>query len=636
MSCFVRSFRTTITLAVVWAILGSAISYGQSNLVTRNARTVTQTVPVFKDGEAQKVDGFSDPRQWVRHDLWVETDADTDGNNRKDRVHVEVTRQFQTETEGLKVPVVYITSPYFKGMGTNDKTFLWNPQQELNQPPPKRIIGPPVKFQGLEKRDQRIASNRPFVLEWYIRGWLPRGYAVVYSSSPGSGLSEGCPSCGGDNESQAPKAVIDWLCGRRKGFTSRTGQQEVEASWCSGKVGMTGGSYNGTLAVAAATTGVEGLEAIVPISANLSYYHYYRSNGLVRHPGGYIGEDIDVLYDFVHSGIPEFRDHCNRTVRDELMLGNLDRTNGDYNEFWAQRDYINDLTPSYKAATFFVHGLNDWNVMPSHSIRFYQALKKQGVPCQILLHQGGHDRRPPFNQMNRWFTHFLHGVENGVEDGPKAWVERAPENRQLDRRGLVKREPPVAYEDYPNPKARAIKFFLGKGGNARGTLTINPAKNQGAETLVDNAAIEGMSLATLQRSENRLLYLTKRLAKPLHISGTAKIRLRLACDRPAANLSVWLVSLPWSANGKIGDNLITRGWADPQNRNSLTKGEPLVPGEYYDVEFELEPDDQMISTGQQVGLMVFSSDRDFTLWPKPGTKLTVDLDQSWLELPIVQ
>ena len=76
---------------------------------------------------------------------------------------------------------------------------------------------------------------------------------------------------------------------------------------------MTGTSYNGTLPLAAATTGVEGLEAIIPVAPNTSYYHYYRSNGLVRHPGGYMGEDIDVLYDFINSGDPEGRGYCNAT-----------------------------------------------------------------------------------------------------------------------------------------------------------------------------------------------------------------------------------------------------------------------------------------------------------------------------------
>ena len=33
--------------------------------------------------------------------------------------------------------------------------------------------------------------------------------------------------------------------------------------------------------------------------------------------------------------------------------------------------------------------------------------------------------------------------------------------------------------------------------------------------------------------------------------------------------------------------------------------------------------------------MIFSSDRDFTLWPEPGTELTVDLDATSLALPVV-
>ena len=44
------------------------------------------------------------------------------------------------------------------------------------------------------------------------------------------------------------------------------GNEKVKAFWSTGKVGMTGTSYNGTLPVAAATTGVKGLEAIIPIA----------------------------------------------------------------------------------------------------------------------------------------------------------------------------------------------------------------------------------------------------------------------------------------------------------------------------------------------------------------------------------
>ena len=61
---------------------------------------------------------------------------------------------------------------------------------------------------------------------------------------------------------------------------------------------MIGTSYNGTLPIAVASTGVEGLEAIVPISAISDWYDYYRANGMVRaRRAGFQGEDLDVLAD---------------------------------------------------------------------------------------------------------------------------------------------------------------------------------------------------------------------------------------------------------------------------------------------------------------------------------------------------
>ncbi|MEL7336355.1 MAG: CocE/NonD family hydrolase C-terminal non-catalytic domain-containing protein, partial [Planctomycetota bacterium] len=130
---------------------------------------------------------------------------------------------------------------------------------------------------------------------------------------------------------------------------------------------------------------------------------------------------------------------------------------------------------------------------------------------------------------------------------------------------------------------------------------------------------------------------TGTLTQPLHLSGTPSIRLTLQSDQPAANLSVWLVSLPWNdaKDMKITDNLITRGWADPQNHRSQYETDELQPGKSYTLEFPLEPDDQIIPAGQQIGLMIFSSDSQFTVLPKPGNKLTVNIDSARLTLPIV-
>lgn len=598
--------------------------------------------PIFVDGQAQVVPAFSDSTLWIRQELWVETQFDTDGDGRPDRMHVAVVRPGQTETEGLRVPVLYESSPYFSGTAGIDSGYFWNVRQEVGAPPPARTPPPPVR--------QRI---RPGINNSLVSTWVPRGFAVVHSEAPGTGLSQGCPTVGGPPEALAPKAVIDWLNGRARGFASSDGDEPVIAAWSTGKVGMTGTSYNGTIPLAAATTGVDGLEAIIPVSPNTSYYRYYRSNGLVRYPGGYRGEDIDVLFDFINSGDPDRRDYCVRTIREGEMAAGQDRRTGDYNDFWAGRDLRNDLD-GIEAATFFAHGLSDWNVMPEHSIGVFEALEARGVPVHLYLHQGGHGGPPPLEMMNRWFTHYLYGIENGVETEPPVWIVRedfvapdgtVPAADQRRPRLVTEGETavePTPYRDFPNPNAAVVTLRLLAGGVQRGGLDVDAAPGQGTETLIDNFSFEGDALARAEWTDHRLLYVTPVLTSPLHLSGTPRVTVRLASSEPAANLTVWLVSLPWIEGQRIRNyvmpgrgGVITRGWADPQNASSLRTSEPLVPGQFYELTFDLQPDDQIIQSGQRIGLMIMSSDRDFTLRPDPGTQLTVDLDATSLDLPVV-
>ena len=149
---------------------------------------LAQTVgPIFKDGEAQIVPEFENPDEWITHDLWVETEFDTDGDGEKDRMHVSVTRQKQTE-DGLKLPIVYATSPYYAGTAGNTPEGFYNVRHELGATPPP-IVHPTVQRTG----------ERPIISRTEIQRWVPRGYIVVHSSSPGTGLSQGAPTVGGDN-----------------------------------------------------------------------------------------------------------------------------------------------------------------------------------------------------------------------------------------------------------------------------------------------------------------------------------------------------------------------------------------------------------------------------------------------------
>jgi X-Pro dipeptidyl-peptidase len=49
----------------------------------------------------------------------------------------------------------------------------------------------------------------------------------------------------------------------------------------------------------------------------------------------------------------------------------------------------------------------------------------------------------------------------------------------------------------------------------------------------------------------------------------------------------------------------------------------------------LQPKDYVFPAGRRIGLVVFSSDQEYTLLPLGGTRLTVDPGSSRLTLPVV-
>ncbi|HTE43865.1 MAG TPA: Xaa-Pro dipeptidyl-peptidase [Gemmatimonadaceae bacterium] len=660
--------------------LGSSLAFVASAALSWLApHAIAQTpapgkaAPTFANGMAQVVPAFQDSSTWIRQELWVETNFDSDHDGKPDRVHVDVTRPRQTDTDGLKVSVVYGSSPYYAGTARGQVN--WNVQVELNTTPPPRGLMVSPTYQATRSRISNALVNE----------WVPRGFAVVHSEAPGSGRSQGCPTVGDIPERMPMKFVVDWLNGRAKGFTTETGSEEVKATtWSTGKVGMMGTSYEGTLPLAAATTGVPGLEVVVPVSPNTSYYHYYRSNGLVRSPGGYLGEDVDVLYDFIASGDSTGRANCEHLWKNGIFAGakGQDRATGDYNDFWSARDLL-PYVKNIKAAVLLAHGFNDYNVVPEHSVRIYDEMKARGLPVSIYLHQGGHGGNPPAEMVNRWFSHYLYGVDNGVEKDPPVWIVQdaaaqepravaaaraaadsataaaavarggrgadsattvAGRGRGRGRGGVV--TPPTPFASFPVPGAVPVVFHPTAGGIGITNLSFTAAVG-GTDKLVDDVAMSGSAYAMTEQSTHRLLYATPTFTDTVHISGTPKITLRVSSSAPAANLSVWLVMLPYDstrAGSQSHAGVITHGWADIQNYKSLTKGgnydskrpgEKLVPGKFYDLTFDLQPDDEFVPAGKRLAVMILSSDKEFTLAPRAGTELTVDLAHSSFSIPIV-
>ncbi|MBC8087887.1 MAG: hypothetical protein H7Z40_11525 [Phycisphaerae bacterium] len=170
---------------------------------------------------------------------------------------MQVTRPGAAEKAGLKVPVLLLSSPYIAP--TNGNAVNWDVHQELGAPSPTRTN----------------PSFRPFSETMRLNqgptAWVSRGFAAVTVENSCTGLASGCPTVGDSIENITPKFAIDWLNGRAKGYTTLDGTVEVNAtSWSSGKVGMTGTSYEGTMPLAAAVTGLK--LAANKAAVNLSVY----------------------------------------------------------------------------------------------------------------------------------------------------------------------------------------------------------------------------------------------------------------------------------------------------------------------------------------------------------------------------
>jgi X-Pro dipeptidyl-peptidase len=572
-----------------------------------------------EDGATQPQFAFEDAIEEV---VFVETPLDTDGDGARDRVRIRISRPAETETEGIDVPVVFEHSPYRGDFGdavNHNVDFAFMPQEELGRP-----------GRAAAAASAGARADLPGSLDNY---YVPRGYAVVLGESIGTFNSDGCPDVGGPWETLGTKAVIDWLNGRARGFDEAG--NAVRADWTTGAVGMTGVSYNGTLPNQVATTGVEGLKTIIPVSAISSWYDYYRANGLVVAPhsetqgvgdNAYLGEDTDVLADFIAA---RMLTTC-ANVR-EYLVEHQDRVTGDYSPFWAARDYL-DRVDRVRASVFVVHGLNDWNVKTKAFAEWWYRLADRRIPRKLWLHNGGHGGPGPTSTPagaaykraeNRWFDYWLFGVRNGIMSEPRLTIQRED--------GSYHEEP-----DWPAPAATTAGLRLSaSSATAPGRLTTGQPRRSRDQSFTDNGRLLDTDEVLIQNPDqahpNRLVYRSPALSRAVRMSGTPWVELEMSIDnRRAANLTAVLVDY-----GPEAATMVTRGWLDPQNRDRIDRSQPIQKRREYAFRWDLQPDDYVWQPGHRIGLVVVSTDHDYTIRPDPGTELTLDPDDSEIRMPIV-
>ncbi|WP_285600298.1 Xaa-Pro dipeptidyl-peptidase [Kineosporia sp. NBRC 101731] len=609
--------RSPLTLALTLLSAGlmvgaSLIAASPANASTASSKPWPDSTTAVQPDGLVVAGGMTQPvfaaATVIKERIWVETVVDTDADGHHDRVAIDIERP---AAQG-RVSSILEASPYWEccqDVANHRVDVPWLPQERLG-------LGPGVLSTRSVMKSQAAQAKRAAAET--AQRYVPRGYASVQAQTIGTGASDGCPTSGDQNETLSVTAVIDWLAGRGRGF--HKDGTPAQATWSTGKVGMIGTSYDGTLAQQAATTGIDGLKTIVPVSAISSWYDYYRANGLVVAPGTYQGEDTDILARFVISD--RQKKVCEPMI--QQMERDQDRVTGDWSRFWQDRDYVRSAG-KIKASVFVVHGLNDWNVKTNHVQQFWDVLSRNNVPRKIWWHQDGHggpagdDRytlpngktRTFDDTVNRWMDHWLYGVNNGIEKEPRAIIQR--ENRTYR-----------TYNDWPDHRVRHRRYSLAAlGGTRRVQSFVDAGSRKTARKLIASPT---------KANPNRLAYRTRKLAKATRISGAGQVRLKLSVNnRRDANVTALLVD--YAPNGKA--TLVSRGWTDPQNRTSIRHSRPLVKGRFYALKFGLQPKDYVFAAGHRIGLVVISTDVEYTLRPTQGTGLSVKPGSSQVKLPVV-
>ena len=424
--------------------------------------------PLFVNGMAQPIfpfttgavkEGYSnEDSDIIRYCVYVETNYDTDGDGKLDLVKALVQVPRAAAKGDYKAATIYEARPYITGCtelyGYEDdlyNTGNFNIKAMYSTPAARTPVG-----SATTEKAAAAANSADWYywnpegkmmdyedLDWYDY-YLVRGYAVVECGGLGTKGSEGYETCGTDLEIDAFKCVIEWLHGDRVAYTDKTSNISIAADWSNKKVGMTGRSYAGTTQFGLATTGVAGLETIVPVAGIASWYEYTNSQG--------ISTDSEPAYSDALAGYCAGRkldaDDWNKIKAD---YGNYLQTiydiqrdlNGNYGEtggHWNIRDYTVDTTQTGPIGTtgpsqincsaLIVHGLNDYNVRTKEFQLMYNAFTKAGENVKLLLHQDAHltPTYPAGNLvfdigdssydeiLNRWFSHYLYGLENGAEN----------------------------------------------------------------------------------------------------------------------------------------------------------------------------------------------------------------------------
>ena len=442
-------------------------------------------------------------------------------------------------------------------------------------------------------------------------------------------------------------------------YTPREQEDAVEAiewmaaqSWCTGKIGMIGSSYGGFTSVQVAAHRPPHLSTIIPI-----YFTDDRYTDDCHYRGGAFRCYYDIgCYGAAMIGMnamppyPEYSGADWARVWEEHLDNNTpyllewlaQQCDGDYWRLGSIRERYDQI----ECSVFMIGGWRDG--YPNPPVRTFANLD---VPKRLLMGPWNHtrpDRAIPgpcidyLAEVVRWCDHWLKGESNAVMDEPpiqvfmQAYDEPRADRIHTSGYWRAERELP------PPPSDDEGTYFLGEGS----LLTDAPLaagdfdEYEYCPTVGTTGGLWSggvpFGLPPDQRPDeiDSLTYTSARLGEPLEIFGWPRVRIFVSSTAPVMAFVARLSDV--APDGTSA--LICTGVLNATRRNSQSTPEPLVAGETYELEFDLDATTWRFHPGHRIRLAICSADIP-NLWPTPhrGTnRLYRNVEHpSRLDLPVI-
>lgn len=498
---------------------------------------------------------------------------------------------------------------------------LWLPETAAHLPVPAVLEYIPYR-----KRDGTRGRDDP--MHGYFAG---QGYAAIRVDMRGTGESDGHMA---DEyllqEQDDAVAVIAWIAAQ---------------PWCSGAVGMMGKSWGGFNALQVAARRPPALKAIITCNSTDN-----RFTDDIHFMGGCLLND-NLWWGAIMLAF-QARPLDPAIVGTDWRAAWLERLerlpffpalwlrHQRYDDYWRHGSVCEDFA-AIQCPVLAVGGWAD-----SYTNAVARLLEGLGVPRQAIIGPWAHvypqDGTPGpaigfLQEATRWWDRWLKGEANGVEVQPmlRAYIEDAvaPEGTRVAMPGRW-----VGEAIWPSPSIRPLALHL--NGDGRLAAVAGPAMAMPIASPQSHGKAAGEWMGTGCIGENptdqrlddggSLNFETAPLDAAVDILGAAVVRLRLACDRPVAQLVARLCDVhPDGRSTRVSYQVLNL-----THRDSHAEPTPLEPGVVHDIVVRLNDCGHRFPAAHRIRLSIGTAYWPL-IWPAPvRATLTLMAGESRLELPV--